>query len=584
MKSTLLFIRLNGTTSYSGGLSMFRYRFFAVTLLFAGAALSQQVSLSPAPVERARRAVELLLQEKYPDVVAMFDARMKAALPADKLAAGLHPALEKLGAVRRRLDPSTQAADGIQVVTLPVEFEQATMNFVVTVTTTGEISGLWMRPAAPVAAPAAQTVVPAAPASSAEARANLAVDLVLQEKYADVIAMFSPQLKTAISEERLRSGLQPILRGSGAVRRRLQPKTQAMGEQQIVVLPVEFEHTTWEFVVSVDKSGSLVGLLARPGTDTSLPWNPPDYSKAGSFRTEDVTFGKNEWQLPGTLAMPAGKGPFPALVLVHGSGPNDRDESIGPQKPFRDLAEGLASRGIAVLRYEKRTRHAAAKIGTIKNFTVQDETVDDALAAAEFLRNRPEFDAARVFVLGHSLGGYLITRIGQRDPKLAGLISLAGSARPLEDIIVEQNIYLASLQGNGPEALKAIEKAKADAQRVKALTPESKGAPGETIFSGPPSYWLDLKGYDPAVEARSLKQPMLILQGERDYQVTMTDFGRWKDALQNRPDVTFRTFPALNHLFETGAGKSTPAEYMSRPSHVSSEVIDVIAAWIAKTK
>jgi hypothetical protein len=344
-----------------------------------------------------------------------------------------------------------------------------------------------------------------------------------------------------------------------------------MGEQQVVVVPVEFEHATWELVVSVDRGGSLVGLLARPGTGTSLPWKPPDYSRAGLFRTEDVTFGKNEWQLPGTLALPSGKGPFPALVLVHGSGPNDRDESLG-------------SRGIAVLRYEKRTRYAAAKIGTIKNFTVQDETVDDALAAAEFLRSRTEIDAGRVFVLGHSLGGYLITRIGQRDPNLAGLISLAGSTRPLEDIIVEQTIYLASLSGNSSEALKAIEKAKADAARVKSLDADSKAAPGDTVFSAPPSYWLDLKGYDPAVEARSLKQPMLILQGERDYQVTMTDFGRWKDALQNRPDVTFRSFPELNHLFEAGGGKSTPAEYVSNPSHVAAEVIDVIASWITGKK
>jgi hypothetical protein len=102
------------------------------------------------------------------------------------------------------------------------------------------------------------------------------------------------------------------------------------------------------------------------------------------------------------------------------------------------------------------------------------------------------------------------------------------------------------------------------------------------LFSAPPSYWLDLQGYDPAVEARALKQPMLILQGERDYQVLMTDFARWKDALKDRTNVRFRSFPALNHLFEAGEGKSTPGEYMARPSHVAADVIDEIAAWIAK--
>jgi dienelactone hydrolase len=293
-----------------------------------------------------------------------------------------------------------------------------------------------------------------------------------------------------------------------------------------------------------------------------------------------VTIGKGDWQLPATLALPAGKARVAALVLVHGSGPNDRDESIGPQKPFRDLAEGLASRGVAVLRYEKRTRYAAAKLASIKSFTVQDETVDDALAAVEFLRGRPEIDPARVFVLGHSLGGYLMPRIGERDPKLAGLISLAGAARPLEDMIVEQNLYLASLQGNPPGAEAQINKVKADAQRVKALKADAGTAGGQLILMAPPSYWLDLQGYDPVMQARTLKQPLLFLQGERDYQVTMTDFARWQNALKDRPNANFRSFPALNHLFQAGEGKSTPAEYTAKPGHVAADVIDEIAAWI----
>ena len=424
--------------------------------------------------------------------------------------------------------------------------------------------------------------VPAAPvaADQAVSKANQALDLLIQEKYADVISMLAPHLRSALSEDQLRGGLQPILRGSGAILKRQEPKVEASGDQRTVILSVQFEKSTWDFIITVNSNGELGGLLARPGTDPSVVWAPPAYSKPGSFRTEEVTVGKGEWQLPGTLALPVGRTRVPALVLVHGSGPNDRDETIGPQKPFRDLAEGLASRGIAVLRYEKRTRYAAARLGSIKNFTVQDETVDDALAAAEYLRGRPEIDSGHIIVLGHSLGGYLITRIGRRDPNLAGLISMAGAARPLEDLIVEQNAYFASLQGNTPAALAALDKAKADAQNVKALKPNS--SPSEVLFSAPPSYWLDLQGYDPAVEARALKQPMLILQGERDYQVLMTDFARWKDALKDRTNVRFRSFPALNHLFEAGEGKSTPGEYMARPSHVAADVIDEIAAWIAK--
>jgi hypothetical protein len=229
-------------------------------------------------------------------------------------------------------------------------------------------------------------------------------------------------------------------------------------------------------------------------------------------------------------------------VLVHGSGPNDKDETFGPNKPFRDLAWELAERGIAVLRYDKRTKvHPEQFRG---NLTVKEETVDDAL--------------------GHSLGGMLIPRIGTAHPNIAGLIVMAGTTRPLEDVIVDQMQYLG---GN-------VTAAKAQAEKVKSLKPG-----GPPVAGVPASYWLDLRGYDPPEAAKQLQQPMPILQGERDYQVTMTDFAGWKMALGSRSSVTFKTYPVLNHMFIPGEGKSTPAEY-EKPGRVPEDVIDDIAGWI----
>jgi hypothetical protein len=245
--------------------------------------------------------------------------------------------------------------------------------------------------------------------------------------------------------------------------------------------------------------------------------------------------------------VPAGAGPFPAVVLVHGSGPNDRDESVGGAKVFRDLAEGLSSRGIAVLRYEKRTRAYPAKCAADPDFTMTRETVDDAVRAAEFLRSTDHVDARRIFVLGHSQGGYMMPRIMRRAPWLAGVIVMAGNVRPLEELIKEQSAYL----GISPPAL-----------------------------SLPPKYLQDLAGYDPASEAKKLDMPMLILRGERDYQVTMKDFALWKAAVGRRSNVTMRSYADLNHLFEAGKGKSTPAEY-AQPAHVDARVLDDMAAWIA---
>jgi dienelactone hydrolase len=113
------------------------------------------------------------------------------------------------------------------------------------------------------------------------------------------------------------------------------------------------------------------------------------------------------------------------VALVHGSGPNDRDETVGGTKVFKDLAEGLASRGIVVLRYEKRTKQYGARMANMPRYTVQDEAVDDAAKAAAMLQTQPQVDPRRVFVLGHSLGGYIAPRIAEEEGKLAGLILLA---------------------------------------------------------------------------------------------------------------------------------------------------------------
>jgi dienelactone hydrolase len=263
---------------------------------------------------------------------------------------------------------------------------------------------------------------------------------------------------------------------------------------------------------------------------------------------------------------------------VHGSGPNDRDETIGGNKPFKDLAAGLASRGIAVLRYEKRSRvHAGRMAGT--GFTVQHEVIDDVLEAVKVLRSGPEIDRARIFVVGHSLGAMLAPRIWMADPSIAGLILLAGPARPLEDAIVAQSRYLVEADGTtSPEEQRALDKAEALARQVRALQPEDTKN-GSLISGAPASYWLDLRGYDPTTAAAKVKAPMLIMQGGRDYQVTPEEFQKWKAALGARRDVTFRSYPLLNHLFIAGSGPSLPAEY-NVPGHVAEEVIADIASWI----
>jgi dienelactone hydrolase len=307
----------------------------------------------------------------------------------------------------------------------------------------------------------------------------------------------------------------------------------------------------------------------------------PDYAVPSAFTEREVTVGAGtEWALPATLSMPTGKGgPFPAVVLVHGSGPNDRDETIGANKPFRDLAYGLASQGIAVLRYEKRTRVYPARVVALQNFTVKDETVDDALAAVALLKETPGVDPARIFVVGHSLGAGLAPRIGAADVRIRGLVLLAAPTERLEDAIVRQYEYLFSLDGKiSDDERKMIDETKRQTARIKQLTKADLSSK-ELLHGAPVAYWLDLRDYDAIAVAARLTQPMLVLQGERDYNVTMTDFRNWQQLAARKQNVTTKSYPKLDHPFLEGVGPASDAD-AATPRNIPRYVIDDIAAWI----
>jgi len=400
------------------------------------------------------------------------------------------------------------------------------------------------------------------------ATARKALDLFIGEKYADLFAMFTPENQKSLPQAGL-AKLGAQLKSYGALDKIDEPSIQKSGTNTITVFAAHFEKQNINFRFIINQGGQVAAMFQLPG---AVPWTRPSYSKPESFQKREVTVGADEWKLPGTLTVPTGAGPFPGVALVHAEGSNDRDETIVATKVFKDLAEGLASRGIAVLRYEKRTRQYPARTAAARGWTVDDETVTDAVRALELLRTQKEVNPRRVYMLGHSLGGYVSPRIAEEDGKLAGIAVLAGNARPLEELIVEQAEYL------GMNA-KQLEGLKAQAARVKALEHADADAP--KVMGMPVSYLLDLKGYDPVASAKKLTVPMMFLQGERDFQVTTKDLALWKTGLAARKDVTFKTYPALNHLFVAGEGKSTEAEYR-KPGHVAPEVIDDLAKWIGQ--
>ena len=357
-------------------------------------------------------------------------------------------------------------------------------------------------------------------------------------------------------------------------------RTDRLGGKPAVLVRLEFEEQAVEARLRFNRRGRIDGFWLVPA-DLRLPLAPapvdaPPPVLASRFSERDFPVG----DLGGTLSLPRGAGPFPAVVLVHGSGASDRDGTLGPNKPLLDLAYGLAERGVVVLRYDKRTWLRAATLPP--DATAEEVQVRDALRAIRQLRALREVDDERVFVVAHSLGGYIAPRIGARDDSLGGLVLLAGLARPLYEALPEQLHYLAERDG----LLTELERAslqEAERQRDELRSHLAGGpAPRRTPLGIPVAYWKDHAAMRPPAEARALGKPMLLLQGERDYQVTVdTDLRLWREGLAGHPDVRFITYPALNHFFLPGVGPPNPEEYR-RESRVDPQVAADIAEWIGQ--
>ena len=405
------------------------------------------------------------------------------------------------------------------------------------------------------------------------------VQLLSEERYADAVKNFDAAMTQAMSADALQAVWKQVQNSAGAFRKIMGTTLQIQPPYVTIRLNCAFAAKAILTRVVFDRSGKITGLFFQ-NPEPTPEWRPPTYVASDSFTEEEIGFGLPDWQLPGTLTIPRGAASCPAVVLVHGSGPNDRDETLGPNKPFRDLAWGLASRGIAVLRYEKRTRYHSEACARATGLTLNEETVADAVAAVHFLRADSRIDPNRVMVLGHSLGGLAAPLIGQTATETAGLIIMAGINRSLEDVFIEQIAYVSSVLGKeSQEAPSPLQVMMKEAVILKAMSSAELASSSQMILSASPEYWLYLRGYDPLTTAQAFPRPILILQGERDYQATMVDFRRWQEALQDKPGASFSSYPDLNHLFMTGTGKAVPQEYV-KPGNVAPEVIDRVATWI----
>lgn len=404
-------------------------------------------------------------------------------------------------------------------------------------------------------------------------RAEAFVDLLEAGDFKQAEEMFGSSMRAALPAAKLGEVWVALPAQLGPLKGRGTTRGEAIGDTNLVTIPLNFEKFSLDARIAFADDGLMTGFRLVPAqSPAAAPAAPSDTER-------DLRIGEGEQSLPARLRVPPGDGPFPVVLLVHGSGPHDMDQTIGPHRIFHWLADALAKRGVASLRYEKRSRTYPEAFAD-GLYTVDDETVNDAVQAIGQLGSMVDIDPQRIYVAGHSLGGLMAPRIAQRAPQVAGLILIAAPARPLQELVLEQFDYLASLQESPSAELSAqVEAAKLAAAQLAEL-PDDMHAATPLMLGLPAGYWRDLNTYDPVATALNLPQPMLIMQGGRDYQVSAErDFGAWQRCFDGSQRATFKLYPEMNHIFLAGEGPSRPEEYF-QPGEFMPQPAEDIASWI----
>ncbi len=343
-------------------------------------------------------------------------------------------------------------------------------------------------------------------------------------------------------------------------------------------LGLEFEKGTLDLVLHYSDKDQITGFFVRP-PHNKTPYRIPAYADTSAFLEIDYPLHR-EGTLPGKLCLPKGKGPFPLVILGHGSGPNSLDENMGPNRVFRDLAYGLASQGIAVYRFDKRTLVYGARIMEhYDSFTLWEETIHDLVYLADTFAGHPSILPSSIHVLGHSLAGLAAPRVAQQSKHVKSIILMGAPATPLDSLVLYQYTYLDSLDPSGTyyQALKNVR------EEVEYLRSDDFGP--ETgrewlPLQLPALYWMDLLAYDPVKTACNLDIRILVLQAKDDYQVPSPELQRWKEGLKACPARAFYLeFEGLGHGFFESEGIEGPAQYEKQHS-VSPAVIQSIRNFI----
>lgn len=414
-------------------------------------------------------------------------------------------------------------------------------------------------------------------------KAQLLVKYLKTESFQSVFEMFDPGMQRDMPVARLEEYWKTLTARHGGIEEIGGTRVETAEGRPMVVISTRFERGDIRVIVAFNGRDEVIRLFFTPASRGEPLYSAPPYADSSIIEERGFVLKSGSFELPGTLTYPKSKGPFACAILLAGRGANDRDGTVGPNKPLRDLAWGLATRNIASLRYEKRTRAFGSQLD-VSRLTYREEVVDDAAAAVREMLQTDRIDPSCVFLVGHGLGGQLSPEVVEqcrsgfrRTNQVAGVVVMGASARPIKDVITDQLNHMAMEDGeSSPEERQTIIRFVNGIEEMAASRDENH----PPVMGITWNYLQAINSYDALKTARKNGVPYFIAQGGRDFQaVPSLDYAAWKEALEGRDGVYFKLYPRLNHLFMEGEGTSYAKEY-EIPGHVSEEFINDLAAWI----
>jgi uncharacterized protein len=409
---------------------------------------------------------------------------------------------------------------------------------------------------------------------SPKEKSKEAIYLFRNGKFEALYNKLSPEMKRYLDVEKLQGFWDGLEMRNGSVKEVEEATLTYKDSFAIVLTPIHFEKRKLGIKLVYNQDAEIAGLYI----DAPSPqYRPAAYVDASRFYEYKKVLPDPKFPADAVLSIPAKGNNFPLVIIVGGSGTTDKDLTMGPNRIYKDLAWGLSNQGVAVLRYDKRTLTHGAAMAAQKEIGVKEEYLDDLQLALKLAKSQEGIDTSKIFVLGHSEGGYLIPYFEKNLKGIAGYISLAGSYSNMADLICVQLKYLQAHTTKNEAGLyvDVIKKAEFARDHLKENSPKDSMPLGLS-----PKYLCQLNEISPAKLISYISnKPLLFLQGGRDYQVPPSELEKWKAALSQNRKAEFIVFPSLNHLALSGEGESLPAEYQS-PGNVPEEVIDRILRFV----